>query len=262
MLRNILVLAGAALVAVSAVMAADKATVMAADEATRDFSPKERQADLARLRNFVYPPGYSDETIIALENGNVPVNLSVPEYLRVHCGEMTQVVLYPCLLRHGERGGEVYTVVSQGGTKNFAEAGDATAYFRERLIDTVMQFESEVVVLNDYIDKFCDQVASGASRRDILATHASRPRISHPIAPPNGQSKFQFSSLFQWERCTDCVGIVAVNQARHDEAPRCVSIHKQGAPRISYFVVDQRTTRGHGSLADGIAEFERRVDAR
>ena len=75
-------------------------------------------------------------------------------------------------------------------------------------------------------------------------------------APPNAQAKFQFSNFLQWEKCIACVGIVAVNQARPDQMPRCGAIRKQGTPRINYFVIDKETSRGHRTLDDGVSAFE------
>lgn len=227
-----------------------------AAEPTPEFSAKERQSDLAALRNFVYPPGYSDEHIIALENGVVPPELPVPEYLRLHCGEMSQSVLNPCLLRHGRGAEAVYTVVSLGGTKSFAELRDAAAYFRSEMTNNVMHFENEVMTMNDFIEELCEKMAAGENPRDVLAARGGRPRLPHAIAPPNAEAKYQFSNFFQWEKCVDCVGIVAVNQARPDPMPRCAAIRKQGTPRINYFVIDQKTSRGHRNLDDGMTAFE------
>lgn len=228
-----------------------------AAEPTRDFSAKDRQGDLAALRNFVYPPGYSDETIVALENGTVPTEITVPEFLRVHCGEMTQIVLNPCMLRHGAGRDSAYTVVSLGGTRTFSSFADATGYFHAQMTETVTRFENEVTTMNDFIDHFCMQLDAGANPRDILAARGGRPRLPHAIAPPNAEAKFPFSNFFQWERCVNCVGIIAINQPMHASAPTCGALRKQGTPRISYFVVDKSTSRGHRSLDDGISAFAR-----
>jgi hypothetical protein len=228
-----------------------------AAEPTPEFSATQRQQDLAALRNFAYPPGFSDEHIISLENGVVPMELPVPEYLRLHCGEMSQSVLNPCLLRHGRADEAVYTVVSLGGTKNFATLMEATDYFRSEMMNNVMQFETEVSTMNSFIDELCDKMAAGENPREVVAARGGRPRLPHAIAPPNAEAKYQFSNFFQWDKCVECVGIVAVNHARPDPTPRCGAIRKQGAPRISYFVVDQRTSRGHQSLDDGMSAFER-----
>ncbi len=227
-----------------------------AAEPAPEFSPSQRQSDLAALRNFAYPPGYSDSHIISLENGVVPPELAVPEYLRLHCGEMSQSVLNPCLLRHGRGAEAVYTVVTLGGTKSFAEMGEAAAYFRTQMSSTVMSFESEVMTMNSFIDELCDKMAAGENPREILAARGGRPRLPHAIAPPNAEAKYQFSNFFQWEKCIDCVGIVAVNQARPDSTPRCGAIRKQGAPRINYFVVNSNTSRGHRTLDEGVSAFE------
>lgn len=227
-----------------------------AAEPQAEFSAKERQNDLAALRNFAYPPGFTDEHIVSLENGVVPAELSVTEYLRLHCGEMSQSVLNPCLLRHGRSGEAVFTVVTLGGTKSFAELGDAVTYFKAEMATTVTQFESEVTTMNSFIDELCDKLAAGGNPREILAARGGRPRLPHAIAPPNAEAKYPFSNFFQWEKCVDCVGIVAVNQARPEPMPRCGAIRKQGVPRINYFVVDQRTSRGHRSLDDGMTAFE------
>jgi hypothetical protein len=215
-----------------------------------EFSAKQRQSDLAALRNFVYPPGFSDEHIVLLENGVVPPELPVQEYLRLHCGEMSQSVLNPCLLRHGRGAEAVYTVVTLGGTRSFATLEEATGYFRAEMSRNVMRFEDEV------IDELCEKMAAGENPRDILAARGGRPRLPHAIAPPNAEAKYQFSNFFQWEKCVDCVGIIAVNQARPEAMPRCGALRKQGTPRINYFVVDERTSRGHRTLDDGVSAFE------
>jgi len=238
------------------VVSAFVAFAATAAEPQPEFSPKDRQRDLAALRNFAYPPGYSDEQIIALENGTVPAELPVQEYLRLHCGEMGQTVLNPCLLRHGRGAEAVYTVVTLGGTKNFAEMQDAAAYFKSEMANTVMQFETEVSTMNSFVEDLCVKMAAGEDPRDILAARGGRPRLPHAIAPPNAEGKYQFSNFFQWEKCTDCVGIVAVNHARPDPTPRCGAVRKQGTPRITYFVVDRRTSRGHRTLDEGVDAFE------
>ena len=250
-------LVAAAIIALSpALLTFSLSTPASAAEPTPEFSARERQRDLAALRNFAYPPGYSDEQIIALENGVVPSELPVPEYLRLHCGEMSQSVLNPCLLRHGRGGEAVFTVVSLGGTKSFATLREATDYFRSEMMNNVTQFETEVSTMNSFIDELCDKMAAGENPREVVAARGGRPRLPHAIAPPNAEAKYQFSNFFQWNKCLECVGIVAVNHARPDPTPRCGAIRKQGAPRISYFVVDQRTSRGHQSLDDGMSAFE------
>lgn len=229
-------------------------TARAAEQGS--FSPKDRQAELAQLRAFAYPPGFSDDTIVSLENGVVPATITVPEYLRLHCGEMNQIVLNPCLLGYGTGDMGAYTVVTLGGTRTFTRREDAVAYFKTQVSDTVMMFEDEVMTMNTFIDEFCDKVAAGEDPRQILADRGGRPRLPHAIAPPNGAAKYQFSNIFQWEKCDHCVGIIAVNQAMHDSMPRCGAIRKQGEPRINYFVVDQRTSQGHRSLDEGLSAFE------
>ncbi|MCA0200264.1 MAG: hypothetical protein LCH56_05420 [Proteobacteria bacterium] len=241
---------------VTAIFAFAASADLGAQEATPDFSARQRQSDLAALRNFVYPPGFSDEQIISLENGVVPPQIAVPEYLRLHCGEMSQSVLNPCLLRHGKGAEAVYTVVSLGGTKSFATLDEATGYFRTEMSTNVMAFETEVSAMNSFIDELCDKIAAGQDPREVVAARGGRPRLPHAIAPPNAEAKYQFSNFFQWEKCVDCVGIVAVNQARPDTTPRCAAIRKQGVPRINYFVVDKGTSRGHRTLDDGMSAFE------
>lgn len=228
----------------------------AAQDATPEFSPSQRQNDLAALRNFAYPPGFSDAQIVSLEKGVVPAEIPVQEYLRLHCGEMSQSVLNPCLLRHGRGDHAVYTVVTLGGTKSFATLDEATDYFRNEMNSNVMAFETEVSTMNSFIDELCDKMAAGEDPRQILAARGGRPRLPHAIAPPNADGKWQFSNFFQWEKCENCVGIVAVNQARPDTTPRCGAIRKQGVPRINYFVVDKGTSRGHRTLDDGMSAFE------
>lgn len=230
-----------------------------AAEPIPEFSAKQRQNDLAALRNFVYPPGYSDEHIISLENGVVPEGLPVPEYLRLHCGEMSQSVLNPCILRHGRGEEAVYTVVAVGGTKSFATLTEALEYFRAEMTRTVMRFEAEVSTMNAFIEELCEKMAAGENPRELLAARGGRPRLPHAIAPPNAEAKYQFSNFFQWEKCIDCIGIVAVNQARPDPTPRCGALRKQGTPRISYFVVDKGTSRGHRTLDEGMSAFEERA---
>jgi len=225
-------------------------------EPTREFSARERQTDLAALKNFVYPPGYSDEAIISLENGVVPANLSVPDFLRLHCGEMSQNVLNPCLLRHGAANESVYTVVTLGGTKTFATFDEARVYYQTQMDEIVTRFQNEVMTMNDFIDHFCTETAAGKNPRDILAARGGRPRLPHAIAPPNADAKYPFSNFFQWEKCVNCVGIIAINQPMHAPSATCASLRKQGQPRVSYFVVDKNSSRGHRSLDDGIEAFE------
>jgi hypothetical protein len=241
---------------VTAIFAFTAPQILGAAEPVAEFSAKQRQSDLAALRNFAYPPGYSDEHIISLENGVVPAELPVQEYLRLHCGEMSQSVLNPCLLRHGRGADAVFTVVTLGGTKSFATLGEAASYFKTEMTSNVMRFENEVNAMNAFVDELCEKMAAGEDPRQILAARGGRPRLPHAIAPPNAEGKYQFSNFFQWEKCVDCVGIVAVNHAQPDPTPRCGAIRKQGLPRINYFVVDQRTSRGHRTLDEGMSAFE------
>jgi hypothetical protein len=227
----------------------------AADAQHPDFSPKDRQADISGLRDFFYPPGYSDDTIVALENGRVPADMTVAEFARVHCGESAHFVLNPCLVRYGTSKGTEYFVVVPGGNKHFTDAAAATRYFSEKLSDTLMAFGSEVMALNDFIEDFCIQVEDGANARDVLSRKGDRPRLNHAIAPPDPDGKYPFSNLFQWTKCSSCVGIVAVRQEGEAQDPRCGNVRKQNVPQVSYFVVDRLTSRGYGSLNDGLKDF-------
>jgi hypothetical protein len=225
-----------------------------------NFSAKSRQADLAHLRDFVYPPGYSEQTIVALENGEVPADLPVHEYVRLHCGEANRVVLYPCMMRYADDTGTAYYVVAQGANKRFTTLADATAYFHAQMSDTASHFHMEIAVMNTFVEEFCAQIAAGERAADILrALGGDRPRINHPIAPPDPDAKYQFSNLFSWDKCKGCVGIIAVNQPSEPPAPSCGTLRKQAEPHIAYFVVDRDTSRGHRSLDDGIGEFTRRA---
>src|SRR4051812_46240084 len=103
-----------------------------------DFSPKERQDDIGRLRDFFYPPGYSEQTIVALENGQVPAEMTVAEFARLHCGESRVVILNPCLVRYKSGKSTAYVVVAPGGNKSFADGTEAANYFRERMSQSVM----------------------------------------------------------------------------------------------------------------------------
>jgi len=228
----------------------------AADGGT--FSAKERQQDLARLRDFVYPPGFTDQAIVELENGNVPADLAVSDYARLHCGESSRLVLNPCMIRYAEGSAPVYYVVTQAGNMRFSELTDASAFYREHVTNTAATLAMEVDVINMFVDEFCAQIAAGARAADILnARGGDRPRISHPIAPPNPDAKYQFSNLFSWERCAGCVGIIAVNQPKAQPAPSCGALRKQSTPQIAYFVVDRTTSKGHRSIDDSISEFSR-----
>lgn len=239
-----------------AVMPAMAADPLQDEQDRGSFSASNRQADLARLRDFVYPKGFSDQTIVALENDQVPADLPVAEYARLHCGEYNRFVLHPCIIRYADGPRAAYYVVTQGANMSFAELASATAYYRERVADTAGKLAMEVDVMNMFVDEFCAQIAAGERAVDILtARGGDRPRINHPIAPPNPVAKYQFSNLFSWNRCMDCVGIVAVNQPDPAQPPTCGTLRKQSAPHIAYFVVDRTTSKGHRSLDDSITAF-------
>jgi hypothetical protein len=226
------------------------------EQDTRTFSAKNQQADLARLRNFVYPEGYTDQTIVALENDIVPAELSVPDFARLHCGESNRFVLNPCIIRYPEATGPAFYVVVQGANMRFGDLASAVDYYRRHIAEITQHFQNEVDVLNVFVDEFCAQIAAGARAADILrARGGDRPRINHAIASPDPNAKYQFSNLFSWERCTDCVGIIAVNQPAEAPAPTCGALRKQSPPHIAYFVVDRTTSKGRGSLDDTIAHF-------
>ncbi len=111
-----------------------------------------------------------------------------------------------------------------------------------------------------FVEEFCAQIATGAQARDIIAARGGdRPRINHPIAPANPAAKYQFSTLFSWGKCIDCVGIIAVNQPAESPPPSCGALRKQSTPRIAYFVVDSMSSKGHRSLDDSIAAFTNRA---
>src|SRR4051812_28080025 len=90
-------------------------------ETNPTFSPKQHQADIGQLRDFLYPPGYSDEAIIDLENGRIPTAMTVPEFSRLHCGESARVVLYPCMVRSKDKTGFDYFVIAPGGNMHFRD---------------------------------------------------------------------------------------------------------------------------------------------
>ena len=256
----LLVACAAFLSPVSKAQAADS---LQSDKGTGTFSAKSRQEDLARLRDFVYPKGYSEQTIVALENGEVPADLPVPEYARLHCGESSRMVLHPCIIRYAEGSRVAYFVVTQGANMRFSELQSAAAYYRDKVAETATHFEMEIDVMNSFVDDFCTQIAAGARAADILkARGGDRPRINHPIAPPDPTAKYQFSNLFSWNRCTDCVGIIAVNQPAEAPQPTCGTLRKQGVPHIAYFVVDRATSKGHRSLDEGISAFMRLANGR
>ncbi len=255
MMRRLVALGMFLACAVTPVLAADS---LQSDNDSGKFSATSRQADLARLRDFVYPRGFSDQAIVSLENGEVPPDLPVAEFARLHCGEFSRFVLHPCIIRYAEGQSASYFVVTQGANMRFSDLEGATAYYRERVADTAGLLAMEVDVMNMFVDEFCTQIAAGARAADILfARGGDRPRINHPIAPPNPAAKYQFSNLFSWERCKDCVGIVAVNQPDAAQPPSCGTLRKQSTPHIAYFVVDRTTSKGHRSLDDSITEFTR-----
>jgi len=233
------------------------------DRDSGTFSATSRQADLARLRDFVYPKGYTDQTIVALENGDVPADLPVAEYARLHCGETNRFVMNPCIIRYADGKRPAFYVVSQGGNSRFDDLASATTYYRTKVAETTSKLAMEIDVMNMFVDDFCAQIAQGVRPIDILAARGGEhPRIHNPIARPNPAAKYQFSNLFSWERCKDCVGIVAVNQPGEQPPATCGTLRKQGVPHISYFVVDKDTSKGHRSLDDGISEFTRLASRR
>ena len=220
------------------------------------FSASNRQADLARLRNFVYPQGYTDQTIVELENGNVPSDLPVAEFARLHCGETNRFVLYPCIVRYPEGKATAFYVIAQGANKRFADLKSAATYYRTQVAETANHFVMEIDVMNTFVDDFCTQIKAGVQPSDIIAAHGGdHPRIQHPIASANPAAKYQFSNLFSWDRCKECVGIIAINQPDEAPPPTCGSLRKQGVPHISYFVVDRTNSKGHRSLDEGISAF-------
>ncbi len=233
-----------------------QAQSLAAEPDSGSFSAKDRQADLARLRNFVYPAGFSDQAIVQLENGMVPADLAVSDYARLHCGESSRLVLNPCMIRYAEGNSTVYYVITQGGNMRFANVADAATFYREHVTTTASNLAMEVDVMNMFVEAFCAQIAAGARPTDILrALGGDRPRINHPIAPPNPDAKYQFSNLFSWDRCTNCVGIIAVNQPAAAPEPSCGALRKQSAPNIAYFVIDRTTSKGHHSIDESLNEF-------
>ena len=156
-----------------------------------EFSPKERQDDMGRLRDFFYPPGYSEQAIVSLENGKVPPEMTVAEFARLHCGESRVVILNPCMVRYKSPKGMEYVVVAPGGNKGFVDPAEAQAYFHDRMEKSVMDYGAEIDALNQYIESFCEQVENGVTPRQALAAQGERPRINHAIAAPNPEAKFQ-----------------------------------------------------------------------
>ena len=228
-------------------------------ENARPFSPKENQADMSRLRDFVYPPGYPDDFIVSLENGKVPTEMTVSEFSRLHCGETARIVLNPCMVRYATPMGPAYYVVTTGERQAFTDAAAATRYFNERMGSAFMELDVEVSALNSFIEDFCIDIEKGLSAREALSTRGDRPRLNHAIAAVNPESKFPFSNLFQWEKCNDCVGIVAVRQETPVQEPRCGNVRKQNVPRVAFFVVDRLTSRGYGTLDEGLKTFSDKV---
>lgn len=237
-----------------------QAGVFAAEpEITRPFSPKENQADMSRLRDFVYPPGYSDDFIVALENGKVPSEMTVAEFSRLHCGESARIVLNPCMVRYTTPMGPAYFVVTTGEHQSFTDARAATKYFNDRMGSAFMELDVEVDALNRFIEDFCTDIEKGMSAREALSIRGDRPRINHAIAGVNPEAKFPFSNLIQWEKCADCVGIVAVRQETAVQEPRCGNVRKQNVPRVAFFVIDRLTSRGYGTLDEGLKTFGDKV---
>ncbi len=222
-----------------------------------DIPPDRRTVELEALRR-IYPPGYADATIRAIEDGQVPDDMTVPEYSRLHCGEIGAMVFNPCLVSYPGEYGIEYVVISQGGNKRIGTLEEAAAFFRTQLTSTVMTFESEVSAINTFVDSLCNHMAGGGDIREVLPPRSEWPRIDHPIAPPNQAAKRQFSDLFTWTKCKDCVGLVAVNMA-DQLPPTCANLSKQAAPKIAYFVVDRQTSRGHGALEAGLAAWQLRL---
>ena len=229
---------------------------------TGSFSAKDRQADLARLRDFVYPKGFPEQAIVALENGQVPDDIAISDYARLHCGETNRFVLYPCIIRYPDGARMAYYVVVQDANMRFGDLESAAAYYRDRVADTSSHLAMEVDVLNMFVDDFCAQIAAGVRAADILkARNGERPRIAHPIGTPDPNAKYQFSNLFSWTRCTQCVGIIAVNQPEAPPEPTCGALRKQSTPHLAYFVVDRTTSKGRRSLDESIGDFERLAQA-
>lgn len=219
-----------------------------------------RMADLEALRR-IYPPGYTDTTIRAIEDGQVPDDMSIPEYSRLHCGEIGAMVFNPCLVSYPGEYGVEYVVISQGENRRIGNREEAVSFYSAQLASTVMTFESEVSAINTFVDTLCDHVSAGGDIREVLPPRDQWPRIDHPIAPPNHAARRQFSDLFSWEKCEDCVGLIAVNMASQ-LPPTCATLSKQPTPKITYFVVDRQTSRGHGALEIGLEAWDARIDER
>lgn len=220
--------------------------------------PSRGIADLETLRR-IYPPGYDDTTIRAIEDGQVPDDLSIPEYSRLHCGEIGVMVFNPCLVSYPGEYGVEYVVISQGGNRRIGSREEAASFYRAQLASTVMTFESEVSAINTFVDSLCDHISTGGDIREVLPPRDQWPRIDHPIAPPNRAARRQFSDLFSWDKCENCVGLIAVNMAS-ELPPTCANLSKQAIPKITYFVVDRQTSKGHGALATGLEAWDMRVE--
>jgi len=221
----------------------------------QEFSPKQRQGEISQLRDFIYPPGYTEAAIVELENGRVPANMTVSDFARLHCGENRSIVFTPCLVRSREKDGFDYFVIVHGGNMHFRDLAAATRYFNERVSENVRIYGEEVAALNDYVDDFCAQVAQGARPADILRNKGERPRLNHAVAPPDPTAKYPFSNLFQWEKCRDCIGIVAIAQRQEPQATVCGSVRKVATPQVAFFVVDKESAKGHGALEDAVTAF-------
>ena len=227
-------------------------------QAEAPFSPKDRQGDLARLRDFVYPKGFTEQAIVSLENGEVPDDIAISDYARLHCGETSRFVLHPCIIRYPEGRSMAYYVIAQDANMRFGDFESAAAYYRDRVTEISGHLAMEVDVMNTFVDEFCAQIEAGARAADLIRERAAgRPRINHPIGAADPKAKYQFSNLFSWTKCAQCVGIVAVNQPDPPAAPTCGGLRKQSLPHLAYFVVDRNTSKGHRSLDDSISDFER-----
>lgn len=225
----------------------------------QEFSPKERQSEINQLRDFIYPPGYSDAAIVDLENGRVPADMTVPEFARLHCGESRTIVFTPCLVRSRDKDGFDYFVIVHGANMHFRDLMAATKYFNDRVSEHVRLYGDEVAALNDYVEDFCAQIAKGNSAAEILQAKGTRPRLAHAVAPPNPDAKYPFSNLFQWEKCRDCIGIVAVAQREELQPTLCGNVRKIAGPHVSYFVVDKDSSKGHGAVEDAVIAFTQKA---
>ncbi len=224
-----------------------------------DFSPKRQQSEISQLRDFIYPPGYSDAAIVELENGRIPADISVPEFARLHCGESRTIVFSPCIIRSRDSKGFDYFVIIHGANKHFHDMAAATQYFNERMSEHVRLYGDEVAALNDFVDDFCGQIAKGTEAAEILRAKGARPRLSHAVAPPDPDAKYPFSNLFQWEKCRECVGLVAVSQREEEQAIACGRVRKIATPHVNFFVVDKNSSKGHGALEAALVEFQQRA---